>query len=451
MRARLLLLAGALVAYGASLGSGFHFDDYAIFSGPLLQPGRAWLAPGVLTRISFWLNYQAGGGAALCHAFNLALHLGAVLLLYECVRRMEGEHPALFAAAIFAVHPLQAEAVNYVSARGFLLAGTLSLAALATWLRGRARLGNCEEIARQRAGQAAPPVPPRDWQAKAPAPLFLAVMLLANDQWTLHAPGVHAARFWLAQGTVAWRYLRLLVAPWGFTVDPDVREPAAGIGVAAWVALLLAAGALWRWRAKSPAIRWAFAGLLLMIGSALFPARDLAADYRMYLPMIGFSAAAGILLGRVKPRAAAIGVVLLLTAAGAARTWVWLSDERLWREAVRRAPEKVRPKIQLAHAVRAAEALDLLSQARELDPHDRDVPAALGKVLLDEGQPDAALTEFGRALALDPLNAVTLNNRGVALAEIGQTEAARLDFERALEIDPDLAEARENLNKLPAR
>src|ERR1022692_3767026 len=56
MRARLLLVAAALVAYGASLGSGFHFDDYAIFSGPLLTPGRAWLAPGVLTRISFWLN-----------------------------------------------------------------------------------------------------------------------------------------------------------------------------------------------------------------------------------------------------------------------------------------------------------------------------------------------------------------------------------------------------------
>jgi hypothetical protein len=30
MRARLLLLAAALIAYGASLGSGFHFDDYAI-------------------------------------------------------------------------------------------------------------------------------------------------------------------------------------------------------------------------------------------------------------------------------------------------------------------------------------------------------------------------------------------------------------------------------------
>ena len=437
MRARLLLVAAALVAYGASVGSGFHFDDYAIFSGPLLTPGRAWLAPGVLTRISFWLNYQAGGGAVLCHALNLALHLGAVLLLYECVRRLEGVRAASLAAAIFAVHPLQAEAVNYVSARGFLVAGVLMLAALASWLRSREKRG---------------------WQAKAPAPLlllcvvFLGAMLLANDQWTLHAaPGVHATRYWLAQGVVAWRYLRLLVAPWGFTVDPDVREPAAGFEVAAWVLLLLAAGALWRWRAKSPAIRWAFAGLILMIGSALFPARDLAADYRMYVPMIGFCAAAGILLERVKPRAAAMGVVLLLTAAGAARTWVWLSDERLWREAVRRAPDKVRPKVQLAHAVRAAEALDLLSRARELDPRDPEVAAAIGKVLLDERQPDAALTEFGRALALDPRNAVNLNNRGVALAEIGQTEAARLDFERALAIDPDLAEARENLSKLPAR
>jgi Tfp pilus assembly protein PilF len=44
-----------------------------------------------------------------------------------------------------------------------------------------------------------------------------------------------------------------------------------------------------------------------------------------------------------------------------------------------------------------------------------------------------------------------MNNRGVALLALGQTEAARADFERALRALPSLAEARENLAKLPPR
>ena len=75
--------------------------------------------------------------------------------------------------------------------------------------------------------------------------------------------------------------------------------------------------------------------------------------------------------------------------------------------------------------------------------------AETGKILLSEGQPAAALEEFGRALALDPLDARNFNNRGVALDALGQTEAARQDFERALRIDPGLTEARQNLEKLP--
>src|SRR5215469_12020676 len=103
MRARLVLLAAALAAFGASLGSGFHFDDYAIFS-----PGGRETRP--LTFLTFWLNRQLGGdNPAGFHTLNLALHLAAVLLLYECLRRLIPPRPALIAAAIFAVHPIQAE------------------------------------------------------------------------------------------------------------------------------------------------------------------------------------------------------------------------------------------------------------------------------------------------------------------------------------------------------
>jgi len=116
---------------------------------------------------------------------------------------------------------------------------------------------------------------------------------------------------------------------------------------------------------------------------------------------------------------------------------------------VERAPDKVRPKIQLARALPAAKALELLSSARLAAPYDPAIAAETGKILLSEGQADGALEEFGRALALNPTNAQYMNNRGVALQALGQIEAARADFLRALAFDPNLNEARENLAKLP--
>ena len=134
MRARLLLLAAALVAFGASLGSGFHFDDYAIFSDPALQSARGWLevwAPlqtRPLTYFTFWLNRQIGAGDPLgYHLFNLLFHLAAVLLAWECLRRLLPERAALIAGVLFALHPIQSEAVNYVWARSIVLASAVLL------------------------------------------------------------------------------------------------------------------------------------------------------------------------------------------------------------------------------------------------------------------------------------------------------------------------------------
>src|SRR5262245_60649791 len=113
MRTRLFLIAATLVAFGASLGSSFHLDDYAIFSDPVLTSGSGWreiwgLWPDrPLTLLTYWLNYQIGGGDPLgYHLLNLLLHLGAVLLVYECLTHLIGESAALVASAIFAIHPL---------------------------------------------------------------------------------------------------------------------------------------------------------------------------------------------------------------------------------------------------------------------------------------------------------------------------------------------------------
>jgi len=472
MRNRLLLLGAALAAFGVSLFSGFHFDDYAIFADPVLTSPSGWMGIWGWTRtqplanLTLWLNYQAGGRDPFTyHLVGLALHLGAVLLAYACLRRLLPERAALAAAAVFAIHPIQAEAVNYVWARAELLAAVLCLAALLAWLNGRRWLAVPCFAAALLANEyslafplllllvAQAPSPASIWRQRIPllAMLLLSLAALAR---LIHAQRVSHGliaplKYFLAQGPAIWRYLRLLALPYGFTVDPDVGVPAVWLGALAWVAIL--AAAVWAWRSRGRAwALWLLAGLLLLLpASSALPSADLYADRRMYLPMLAFAAAAGLLLTRVKTRALAAGVVAVLALLSVVRTTVWLSDRRLWQEAVQRAPGKVRPKIQLSRNLPATQALELLQRTGNEAPHDPAVPAEMGKVLLQERQVDPALIEFGQALALDPNNAEYYTDRGVALYMSGLTERARADFERALEIDPHLTAATENLRKLP--
>jgi tetratricopeptide (TPR) repeat protein len=209
---------------------------------------------------------------------------------------------------------------------------------------------------------------------------------------------------------------------------------------------------LWLLRRQRDCATWWVAGLILLIpSSSIFPAADISADRRMYLPMFAFAAAAAFVLARVKPPAVLAWIALLLAGLSVQRTMVWMTEESLWREAVERAPRKLRPKLQLARALPAAKGLELLATARLDAPYEPAIATETGKILLSEGQPEGALEEFGRALALAPMDARNMNNRGVALVALGQTEAARADFERALRTMPSLAEARENLDKLPLR
>jgi len=237
------------------------------------------------------------------------------------------------------------------------------------------------------------------------------------------------------------------VLPYGFTIDPQLPS-GPWLPIAGWLAILAVVVLSLR---RAPAIgTWVVGGLLLLLPtSSIFPAADVAADRRMYLAMFAFAAALALILDRIRPTAAlaALGVVVL--GLSVQRTIVWMKDESLWREAMEHAPDKVRPKLQLARALPAAKALELLNRARLTAPHDPSIATEMGKILLTEGQPDAALEEFGHALSLDPMNPQYINNRGVALLALGQTEAARADFLRALQFDPNLKEARDNLEKLP--
>jgi tetratricopeptide (TPR) repeat protein len=167
----------------------------------------------------------------------------------------------------------------------------------------------------------------------------------------------------------------------------------------------------------------------------------------MYLPLVAFAACAGLLLEPVDRRVVA-AIVVVLAGISIRYTGLWRDPERLWSEAVLRAPDKLRPRLQLARSVDAQRGMAILQDAQRIAPDDASVATEQGRILLTMGRPEDALAAFGRALALNPGSAAELNNRGAALAALGQIDAARGDFERAIERDPCLLDARENLQRM---
>ncbi|MCW5982412.1 MAG: tetratricopeptide repeat protein [Bryobacteraceae bacterium] len=469
------LAVAVLAAFGLSLSTGFAFDDYSLFSDPAVASASGWREiwrfsqTRPLTYLTFWANHMAGGRNPWgYHAVNVAVHLVAVLLAYNVLSRLAPRKAALIAAAIFALHPIQTEPVAYIFERATLLATALCLVSWRYWLAGRHWTATAWFAAALLAKEECAAFPvvlllfhlarrgrQSEWK---PIAAMMALALAAGLR--VIAVAAHAGsgagfgsdvsplEYFLTQGIVIARYIRLLIIPYGFTVDPEVQLATDWRAAAAWCVIAVAAAfALRSLRAGAKGL-WFLAGLALLLpSSSIFPIDELMAERRIYFPLIGFAAAAALAIERLRPKWLALAGVALL-ALTVARVQVWQDERLLWREAVERAPGKLRPKLQLARISDNAEALRLLQDAKRIAPDNPAVAAALGGRLLAMGRPAEALPELGRALALAPRDPVALNNRGVALLGLGQREPARRDFERALALDPCLFNAHFNLHEL---
>ncbi len=463
-----------LFSFGRALQAPFHFDDHALALDPAItSPGgglAVWRLSQTrpLTYFTFWLNDRLGGtNPAGYHAVNLAIHLTSSFLVMLCLRRLMPARAALIAAFVFAIHPVQTEAVVYVFARSTLLSSCLTFASFYFWLNGRhwAAVAWFAVALLAKEEVAAFPVflallhltisANRRERAPIAAMLLLAIAAVVRVAIVAaYTPGSGAGSqsgiapldYFLTQGYAILRYLQLLAIPVGFTVDPEIEILRDWRGVVCWLTVAALVIIALRFSGRARAGFWLLAALILIAPtSSIFPAADLAADRRLYLPMLGFSAIAGLLLERTTYPVllSAGGVVLAMLSF--ARTDVWMSEVRLWEDAMQWAPSKARPRVQLARVSPPDQALDYLLEAKRIAPDDPLVASELGKLFIERRQGSEALSEFGRAVALRPGDAVALNNRGVALLMLGIRDHAVTDFQEALKIDPCLADARRNL------
>jgi protein O-mannosyl-transferase len=499
------IAVAALLAFSPVLGHHFTVWDDPLYvtDNPVIRrldgPALARMFGGTylynyqpLTLLSYAIDFRRGGlDPRVYHATNLALHVMNCLLAYWLVRQLTGDPvTAGIAALLFAVHPLQAEAVSWISSRKDVLAATLTLGSGVAYLscRGWRRPGPYVLSLSLFAAACL---------AKSVA-LTLPALLLLFDFWrngritlrdavekvpfALVSAGCAVVALFAVRGAIPTDavptllqhaamvchnllfYGAKLAAPAGLSaVYPSwivVGEPlpwtvlAAPAVLAGSVAAIAAWGRGWRPLITGPA----FYAICLLPVLGIIPAGLIrAADRYCYLASIGIfsvaAAAAAALLIRWRERPwRRVLVFAVIAAAVASLTLGARSRCRVWHDSITLFGDVVRtyPRLELGYRNLASayvEAGDDRGAVACYDALLRIQPAApsyhygRGCALSRLGQGDSARASFDRALALDPSSIDARINRGVLLAMAGDDAGAVRDFDRVLAQAPDDTDA----------
>lgn len=233
MRSRLLLaaiLAATAAAYAPSFTASFQYDDFdqivynPALDVPPVRPLLAWARSRVIPFATLALNRRLGGQDPLgYHLVNFAVHLLAVFFVFRLAEAL-CRTPRLrdsaiaphrlalagAAAALFALHPIQVQAVTYIVQRITSLAGMFWIGAVYFYVVARNATGAGEDDepaprTRRRAYLAAAAMALGAFLSKENSASLPVAILLA--EWTFYPGGSGVRR--LAR---SWPFLALLAA-----------------------------------------------------------------------------------------------------------------------------------------------------------------------------------------------------------------------------------------------
>ena len=417
-RVALLLLATAL-AYANGFAGSFQYDDFNVIVGnPAVHSVDAWwqAGPGIRPwlKLSYALNWSSGTGLAGFHAVNLLLHGANAWLLWAVLRRFSGgahSDAAWLAALLFALHPMQTEAVTYISGRSTSLMTTCYLAALLAWLQGHRGWAPLFYLAALGVKEVALTLPLLLWLwqwCEGERPLralrrlgsigwltaLALVAMLASARYRELLEFSLALRSAPEQAGMALQTLLYLTSRLfmlgGQNIDPHLAPPGpaslwlgAGLLVTALVMLPTT-------RSRMPALSLGLGWFLLHLlpAASLIPRLDPVNDRHFYLAGAGlmFPLAQGLLRATsgcsAMTRALGLmGILLLLAGFTVMRNHDYRSETALWQDTVQKSPDNARAWNNLGYAlwqenrISAAEAA--FSEALRLRPHHARAAANL--------------------------------------------------------------------------
>jgi len=433
----LLLMAVAFLAYSNTYSHPWLYDDLpVIVDNPDITSWKAFLRdayPGrPLRELTYLLDYSLFGlDPTGWHIQSNFWHGLNGVLLFLLGRHLCGANvPALMAALLFLLHPLQVEVVGHLSHRKDLLATTFALGSLLTyitffeassrwrwgWLALTGLLAGVAYAAKETA-LALPLVfaayeltfvhPDRRLILRWPALVASTIVIISTavGVWLLSFGGLSAYRQayepWLVKFNLIppfndADYLQMLFKSWAFMMQrlvwPVDLAPeyvlVAPVGwLDAWVLagltlilLVFAALALFYVTGQKKlafGLAW-FLAFFLVTANFLWPVAYLAADRYLYTPLVGFCLIIALMFWKLCRQRATylLPVIAVLSLLLGSLTWqqnkVWDSEVSLWQHTLQVSPESF------------------------------SAWNTLGKVYMERGDSDTALKLYLRAAEINP-------------------------------------------------
>jgi len=424
------------------------------------------------------------------HATNLLLHLGCATLVFALVRLLIKNDWAAWAGALFfAVHPVQVEAVAWVTGMKDLLSAFWSLLAIWQYVlyvksgrTGYRALAHCFFVGicfllAMLAKPGAVTVPllmviigrmllGLSWRRLAveilplaviAMPLVLVTKAVQPDTQQVLQPALWQ-RVLISCDALAF-YLYKVFLP--LSLGPDYGRTTSFVLAHGWIfltPLLLIAGAytLWRqkwvWRLTAAAI---FAATLLpVLGFITFDFQNIStvADRYLYLAMLGPALVIGWALNRWQTKWAWLlfaVMVLGLSIKTGAQTYHWQSSTTLTDHALKINPDSWvmhnNQGIDLAKAGRHEEAIAAFESSLADKSNYADAHNNLGVLYRELKQNTDAIQHFEKSLEINPDNARSAFNLAMVQSARKHPLEAIKYYQQAIESKPDFIEAYNNL------
>lgn len=387
------------------------------------------------------------------HLHSLIWHLLAVGTLYGLVNRLLGRNPAVLAATVFALHPVQSEVMALVAARNDSMAATFVLGALwllvdrdGRWPRllGAGLLALLALLSKESAVLA--PLMllaldlarfrrPGGWQRYgaliAALLVYLPLRRLADLDAAI-APTAESLRLVTEHtGQILGTYAGLLVWPWPLTPARHVHylAPFADTLPGLVAALSLFTLAVAKGKDRGLVIAGGAWALLTFVPSlaATFD-KGLLGERYLYLPVAGLSLSLVAALPRI-PLASPLILALPAFLALQVRLPAWKNSQTVWSDAHAVAPTAFTAGGLAWYHHRDGDytqANTLFIMALEGEPPYRDVCEMIVMSLLEARQAQEAV-RVGRWALTErgcPADGMLLNHYAVALAGVGSFEEA---------------------------